>query len=342
MSISRFASRVGVLSLALLTVACSPNRMIGTQLNHFATDHVIPSAMTLDDISLVCHANESTVPLFMGYEHYKVNSDLVLAFSYSGSAICTEQEAVEKELWSTLAAKQKWYDVAQDARISQQLLNRDAGLRQLKAYQYAANYFKNNYRYDIGEGECPKFKKQIEEYLLLVSATSALQALQNDISSGRLVGVDMSIPPKIGRAMACLNNEKWWGEPQAIAAGLKTILPKDANEERAAWKGLQDATDVGLQTGVRLSHAIYATMASAKGREDYLRDALKRFEAVPVASLDPKYKLLNQISALQIRHVANRYWMANEGHRAPTENFSVFWDEKAQPSKEMNKLLDDM
>ncbi len=342
MSTSRNAFRLSVLSIALLTAACSPNQIVGTQLNKFATDHVLPAAMTTDDIALICHANESTVPLLMGYEHYKVNSDLVLAFSYSGAAICTENDAVEKELWSSLAQKQKWYNVAEDARISQQLLNRDAGMRQLKAYQYTASYFQNKYNYDLGEGSCPKFNKNIEEYLLLVGATAALQALQNDIASGRLINVDMSIPPKVGRAMACLNNDKWWGEPQAIASGLKTILPKDANEEAAAWKGLQDATDVGLQTGVRLSHATYAIMASSKGRDDLLRDALKRYEAIPNESLNPQYKLLNQIAALQIRHVADRYWMEHEGHRAPTQNFSSFWDEKAQPSKDLGQLLDNM
>lgn len=342
MSLSRISFQLSVISLAVLSAACSPNRIVGTQLNKFATEHVLPSAMTTDDISLICHANESTVPLLMGYEHYKVNSDLVLAFSYSGAAVCTENEAVEKELWSSLAAKQQWFNVAQDARISQQLLNRDAGARQLKAYQYTASYFQNNYHYDLGEGNCPKINQNIEEYLLLVGATSALQALQNDISSGRLVNVDMSIPAKVGRAMSCLNNEKWWGEPQAITSALRTILPKDANDEAAAWKGLQDATDIGLQTGVRLSHATYATMASTKGREDLLRDALKRYEAIPTESLNPQYKLLNQISALQIRHVADRYWMEHEGHRAPTQNFSSFWDEKVQPSKDLGQLLDNM
>ena len=125
-------------------------------------------------------------------------------------------------------------------------------------------------------------------------------------------------------------------------AGLKVILPKDAAEEQQAWQELQDATDIGLQTGVRLTHATYAAIASIKGRDDYLRDALKRFEAIPSAILNQQYALLNTIAALQVRQVANLYWVKNTGHRAPTEEFSKFWDEKTQPSAAVNELLDEM
>jgi hypothetical protein len=58
-----------------------------------------------------------------------------LAFGYAGSAICTENQAVEKELWSSLSEKQGWTDVAIDARIAQQLLNRNAGTQTTQCLQ---------------------------------------------------------------------------------------------------------------------------------------------------------------------------------------------------------------
>lgn len=340
MAILRTTFRLTILSMAFLSAACSPNRMIGNQVNHYSVENVLPVVMKTDDIPMVCHANETNTPLLMSFGQFGVDVNMLLALGYSGAAACTAMEAHEKELWSAQAEKQGLIYMAQDARIAQQLLNRDTGKRQLRAYQYAAEYFKRNYRYDIGEDNCPKLKDDNEQLLLLVAATSALQALKNDIASGRLINFDMALPAKVGRAMSCLDNEKWWGEPKAIQAGLTVILPKNANEEAEGWKTLQDATDIGLQTGVRLSHATYASVANMKGKEDYLRDALKRFESIPVATLNKQYALLNEMAALQVRHIADLYWMKYEGHRAPTENFSKFWDEQEKPSQAVNDILD--
>ena len=93
---------------------------------------------------------------------------------------------------------------------------------------------------------------------------------------------------------------------------------------------------------MRLSHATYAVVASIKGRDDQLRDALKRFESVPKEKINPDYLLLDELAEIVIRHFADRYWMRSVGHRAPTENFSKFWDEKEQPSAELNGMLDNM
>jgi hypothetical protein len=339
---TRFILKLSVLSAAVLSSACSVHQLIGNQVKHFSTENVMPVILSSDDVPTVCHANETNTPLLMSFTKFGVDNSMLLAFGYSGAAICSDMEAHEKELWSAIAERQGLVNIAQDARTAQQLLNKEAGKRQLHAYQYAADYFKNEYRYNLGEGACPKIKEDNEQLLLIIGATSALQALKSDVASGRLINFDMGIPAKVGRAMDCLDNDKWWGEPKAIQAGLKIILPKDALEEQQGWKQLQDSTDIGLQTGVRLSHATYAAIASIKGRDDYLRDALKRFEALPNALLNNKYALLNTIAAIQVRQVANLYWVKNTGHRAPTENFSQFWDEKTAPSAAVTELLNEL
>lgn len=339
---TRFILKLSVLSAALLSSACSIHKLVGNQVVHFSTENVVPVILSSDDIPTVCHANETNTPLLMSFTKFGVDNSMLLALGYSGAAACSDMEAHEKELWSAIAEKQGLVNMAQDARIAQQLLNKEAGKRQLRSYQYTAEYFKKNHKYDIGDETCPTLKDDNEQLLLIVGATSALQALKSDVASGRLINFDMSIPAKVGRAMNCVNNEKWWGEPKAIQAGLKIILPKDAIEEQQGWKQLQDSTDIGLQTGVRLSHATYAAIASIKGREDYLRDALKRFESLPTALLNNKYALLNTIAAIQVRQVANLYWVKNTGHRAPTEDFSKFWDEKAVQSSAVTELLNEL
>ncbi len=342
MNCSRLLFRATVLSMAILTTACSPNRMIGNQLRSYTIEHALPVILKSDDITVICHANEGMGPLVMSFTQFGVETDMMLAFGLAGASICTENDAIEKELWSALAEKQGWTNAAQDARIAQQLLNRDAGLRQVRAFNYTTSFFKKQYNYDFGEGQCPKIKQDVEELLLLVGATSALQALQNDVASGRLINVDMSIPPKIVHAMACLDNKKWWGFPKSVQAALTVVLPESPEAEAQGWKDLQTATEDGEKSGMRLSHATYAVVASIKGRDDQLRDALKRFEAVPKEKINPQYLLLDQLADLVMRHFADRYWMRSEGHRAPTENYSKFWDETEKPSAELNNMLDNM
>lgn len=302
----------------------------------------MPVILSSDDIPTVCHANETNTPLLMSFTKFGVDNSMLLALGYAGAATCTAMEAHEKEIWSAITEKQGLVNMAQDARIAQQLLNKEAGLRQLRVYQYTTDFFRNNHQYELGEGKCPQIKDDNAQLLLIIGGISALQALKSDVDSGRLVNFDMSIPAKVGRAMDCLDSNKWWGQPKAIQAGLKVILPKDAQEEKEAWKQLQDSTDIGLQTGVRLSHATYATIASIKGRDDYLRDALKRFESLPNALLNNQYALLNTIAAIQVRQVANLYWVKNTGHRAPTTDFSKFWDEKPVPSAAVSELLNEL
>lgn len=331
-----------IIGISLVSTGCSIHHIVGNQVKKFSTENVIPAVMATDDIPTVCHANETNIPLLMSFSKFDVDTNMLLAMGYSGAASCIDIEAHEKELWSAIAAKQGLVNMAQDARIAQQLLNKDAGKRQLRAYQHMAAHFKNKYNYEIGDDKCPKIDDNKEELLLLVGGTAALQALKSDVASGRLVNFDMGIPAKVGRAMNCLDNEKWWGEPSAIQSGLKIILPENALAEQQAWQKLQDSTDIGLQTGVRLSHATYAAIASIKGREDYLRDALKRFEAIPEAALNNEYALLNKIAEIQVRQVANLYWVKNVGYRAPTQEFSKFWDEKPQTSSAVNDILNDL
>ena len=339
----RHALSYTLLGFSLLTLSgCSKDQMIGNHIRSYTLDHALPIILQTDDVPTICHANDGLAPLVMAYGRFNVETDLMLAFGYAGSSICTENEAMEKEIWSTLAEKQGWTDVAIDARIAQQLLNKDAGSKQLKAYQHTTAYFKKQYDYDFGEGQCPKLKEETDELLLFVGATSALQALQNDVSSGCLINIDMGIPPKVVNAMNCLDNQKWWGFPKSLQAALTVILPETPEKEAEGWKALQDAMDIGLKDGMRLGHTTYAVVANIKGREDYLREALKRFEAVPAEKINPKYRLLDAIAEQQMRHLADRFWIQHEGRRAPTEGYSQFLDEKRKPDPSLDGLLNDI
>ena len=340
-SLQKIVLRTSLALVATLVLgACSKDRLVGNGLRTYTIDHALPMILQVDDVPMICHANDGFTPIIKAFTRFKVETDMMLAFGYAGSSICTENQAVEKELWSSLAEKQGWPDVAIDARIAQQLLNRDAGRKQLNAYNHTVSYFKKQHNYEFGEGKCPKLTQEVEELLLFVGATSALQGLNNDVSSGRLVNVDMGIPPKVVKAMDCLDNNKWWGFPQSIRAALTTILPESPAIEAEAWKALQQNSALGVQQGMRVGYATYAVIAAIKGRDDYLRLALKGFEAVTPDKINKDYLLLDTIAEQQVRHLANRFWMRLEGRRAPTEGYSQFLDEKRQPDASLEGLLD--
>ncbi|MCB1660248.1 MAG: hypothetical protein KDI39_18650 [Pseudomonadales bacterium] len=332
-------------SLVLTTFvlgACSKDQLVGNGLRTYTIEHALPVILQTDDITMICHANDGFTPIVKAFTKFNVETDMMLAFGAAGSSICTENQAVEKELWSALSEKQGWTDVAIDARIAQQLLNKEAARKQIASYNYTVNYFKQQYRYEFGEGKCPKLKQEVEELLLFVGSVSALQAINNDIASGRLLNVDMGIFPKVAHAMDCLDNQKWWGFPQSIRAALAVILPESPAIEEAGWKSLQDNAAIGLQQGMRTGYASYAVVANIKGRDDHLRQALKGFESVPSDKINKNYLLLDTIAEQQIRHLANRFWMRLEGRRAPTEGYSQFLDEKRQPDKSLDGMLDDI
>jgi hypothetical protein len=330
------------LAATLVLGACSKDQLIGNGLRTYTIEHALPVILKVDDVPMICHANDGFTPIIKAFTRFKVETDMMLAFGYAGSSICTESDAVEKELWSTLTEKQGWTDVAIDARIAQQLLNRDAGRKQINAFNHTVSYFKKQHNYEFGEGKCPKLNKEVEELLLFVGATSALQGLHNDVSSGRLVNIDMGIPPKVVRAMECLDNSKWWGFPQSLRAALTIILPETPEIEAEGWKSLQQNASLGVEKGMRVGYATYAVISAIKGRDEHLRIALKGFEAVNPETINKDYLLLDTIAELQVRHLANRFWMRMEGRRAPTDGYSQFLDEKRQPDKSLEGLLDDV
>lgn len=330
-----------IAAFALLSTACSKDQLVGNSLRSYTIDHALPIILKTDDIPMICHANDGFNPVIRAFTQFNVETDMMLAFAYAGSSICNENQAIEKELWSSLAEKQGWFNAAIDARTAQQLLNKQAGDKQLKAYKHTLNYFQKQHKYDLGEGSCPQKLSEVEDLLLFVGATSALQALHNDVASGRLISIDMGIPPKVVRAMSCLNNEKWWGFPQSLQAALVVILPETPEMEAKGWETLQNTAKLGLNKGMRIGYATYAIVADIKGRDDYLRDALKRFESVESEKIDANYLLLDTLAEQQIRHIANRVWMRTEGHRAPTEGYSKFADETKAPNNSLDNLLDD-
>ncbi|MFX7194157.1 hypothetical protein ABTI46_20285, partial [Acinetobacter baumannii] len=85
------------------------------------------------------------------------------------------------------------------------------------------------------------------------------------INSGGSVNVPKDIAAIVERGMVCLDNQKFWGAPNATRAVIWTLLP-GANEGKPdPYETLKQSVQIGEQKGVRLSHALYAVAAQASG-----------------------------------------------------------------------------
>ena len=130
----------------------------------------------------------------------------------------------------------------------------------------------------------------------------------------------------------------WFGS--SFTAQNQTRIRVTCKTADDVYKALQQNSALGVQQGMRVGYATYAVIAAIKGRDDYLRLALKGFESVTPDKINKDYLLLDTIAEQQVRHLANRFWMRLEGRRAPTEGYSQFLDEKRQPDASLEGLLD--
>ena len=76
-------------------------------------------------------------------------------------------------------------------------------------------------------GECPDFGSGSAEFYWLMGLLNGLQATLNDLASEGSANVPLDIASKIGRGAACLDNEKWWGEPKATQAAIWVTIPNN-------------------------------------------------------------------------------------------------------------------
>ncbi len=75
------------------------------------------------------------------------------------------------------------------------------------------------------------------------------------------------LPGIVERGMTCLNNEKFWGAPEATRAVIWTLLPGAGDGKPDPYQTLKQSMQIGENKGVRLSHALYAVAAQASGED---------------------------------------------------------------------------
>lgn len=320
------------MSLSLLLNACTVvYRSTGEVMTGYAEDQGVPYMLANDDVALSCSMTEAFTPFLLSFSRVDTSPDQLAILFYLMAGNCTEFKAWEEELRYLRAIHQKNPIEAQDARISQQRLLGLAARRQLTGYQYLITAFTEP------GAECPVLVSDKDELYWLIGLLDGMQAIINDIASGGTVEVPLNIAAKVGRGATCLNNEKWWGMPNAIQAAIWIILPGTHNDETNPIDVMNDSVQTGLEQGMNLTQVLAAQVYLGQGEIEKVKKIIRNHAVLAERTLaNQAFKILNEVSKLQLQAISDRLWTKATGRRTPLGRMGTFWDDPEKSVETIN------
>ena len=309
---------------------------------NFSENHIVPPILAMGDVDMICNSGNALTPAIMATKDMGADPTNMAVLLYAGAGMCAENQALEGELRYLRASKAGQVTEAQDARIEQKRWAAIAAQRQYNAYQLFAQRWESKYKYHLGES-CPKMRSDKDQLTYMLGLLSGLQAVTNDINSGGDVNVPKDIAGIVERSMACLDNTKFWGVPNATRAVIWTLLPGADEGKPDPYVTLKQSMQIGEQKGGRLPHALYAVAAQASGDDNKIRDALRSYaesrgDDKPV---NPNFRLFDAMAGVMIRGISDRYWTEHTGVRTVGDGMTTFWDEQNKTSSELEDLFND-
>lgn len=307
----------------------------------FSEKHIVPPILAMDDADMVCTSGNALTPAIMATKDMGGDPTRIAVLLYTASGMCAENEALEAELRYLRASKDGNVTEAQDARIAQKRWAATAARRQYNAYQLFAERWEAKYKTRLGES-CPTMRSDLDQTVYLMGMVSGLQAMTNDINSGGEANVPKDIAAIVERGMTCLDNNKFWGAPQATRAVIWTLLPGAGDGKPDPYQTLKQSMQIGEQKGVRLSHALYAVAAQASGDDSKIRDALRVYQASLAEDkpVNPNYRLVDTMAGMMVRGISDRYWTEHTGVRTAEGGMGSFWDEQGSGGSELEDLFE--
>lgn len=296
-----------------------------------------PPALAMGDVDMVCNFSMVNAPLVGAAREFHGDPSLAETVMFSAAGVCSESQALAEELRYLRAVREKRADEATDARVAQKRLLAVTAERQYTSFKRMRTKLEQKYFFKYGQ-ECPRFKRDFDELVFLLGSLSGVQAMTNDIAAQQSVGVPTDIAPLAASAMNCLDNNKWWGVPQATQAAVWSIIPGAA--EGKDLKGTFDrAMTVGEAKGVRLAHVVNAIAASSADDTATIRAVIKRATTVQNFKVDKQYRFLDVVAQAQLQNISDRLWTQNTGSRTPFNSLGKFWDDKADAGVDVDSFL---
>ena len=313
---------------------CSIHAITGDTLGEYAVEHMGPFVMGTEDLKMACEDGQSTGNLIMSYERVTDPPNKAGLFAMIGSGMCSEMIARDAELDYTRHMFAKRPIDAQDSRIKEKRARQRTSHRFHRAYQRLVAAYG-----EPGDG-CPEIPEN-EEMLYLLGLAVGVQALIHDRASGGVIDVDMGIPMKVARATECLDNEKLWGIPNAVRAGVYASLPGTAPKDVDPWALLEESAKIGDKGGVRMARSILIQANTFGGRAEPAKAGITAHAESREATPAPKKaRLLDTYAHEIVRHFSDLLWLENKGHRTPVGQLGTFWEEEEE--EDDSDFLDDL
>ncbi|MFL1464591.1 hypothetical protein [Marinobacter sp. HN1S83] len=334
----------GVTAAVVASVALSGcgvvNHMVykttGDVLQGFSRNHTVPYLLSTDDLAMGCAMSETTAPLLMSFGRVTNEPDQLAVMLYLSAAGCADEQAREHELTGLAALGNMDGNAAEDAMIRQKRAHALAAKRYFRSWQHH-----NAYYGEPGNGECPDFDDDLDEFIYMAGLLSGLQALNAEIQSTSAIGVPKNVGSMVGRATSCLDSDKWWGAPMALRATIWAMIPGAMPEGENAFERLEMSDRQGKKAGVRLSHVFHAIAAMNKGDNERLRDVIRSHaESIEETPSNEEWAFVDAMSTQMIVAISDRLWVENTGHRTPMGRLGTFWDDEPEDVETMD--LDDL
>ncbi|MFY9180444.1 MAG: hypothetical protein WAO12_11795 [Venatoribacter sp.] len=306
----------------------------GKTVYSFTENYAIPHTLKSTDTGYACSMSGSMLPVLTTFSDITRSPDLIATTMNMLMGLCAESVASEHLLSYARAYREQNVNAAKDSRIKEKRAYAVAASRQYASFQYLSA------KYGEPGGKCPKINKEDEIHWLLGNV-AGLQAVLSDLKAESSVNVPKDIAMKATRGLQCLDNEKWWGLPQAMQAGIWLMMPGSGPEGVDPWDEMKAAEKLGTKGGVRFAFAIEAIIADSTGHTQELKDAIRRYgESMKENPGDKKYALIDVLSAEQIQIISDRLWTENTGSRTPFGGLGTFWDDVKVQNNTVN--IDDL
>lgn len=294
----------------------------GNTLISYADDQGVPYMLATDDVAMGCSMVEAFTPFLLSFSRVTTSPDQLAILFYLMAGNCIEFKAWEQELRYLRAIHAKNSIEAEDARIAQQRFLELAAHRQLMGYHYLTTAFVEPGRV------CPELESDNEELFWLIGLLDGIQAVLNDIASGGNVEVPMDIAAKVGRGAACLDNEKWWGVPEAIQAAIWMTIPGNDPVDKDPKKIMELSLRIGTEQGISVTQVLAAHVYMGQGDIEAVKQIIRSQAKVELQTpANQEFQILNEVSKLQLQAISDRLWTEATGTRTPLGKIGTFWDD---------------
>jgi hypothetical protein len=327
--------------LAVALAGCSANPIYSTTgmvISGYAESEATPYVLQMSDTEMACALGEGTDPLVYSFSRVTSPPDTTGALLMLLAGNCMEYRAWDAELDYLRARYNSDVPAARDAR------ERSKRLYARTAERRYSSYLRAMAAYDFDPSaeplECPFLFTDQDELTFLLGLLTGMQAIVNDANSGALAGVPRNIAPRTERALQCLDNEKWAGLPNAVRAMVWLLLP-DTRPELSPdpWQVLDNSSEMGVEAGMRVPHAVQVLAAETFGRPDVLASAIASFaDAEGRINVWDDYRLLDEVAYTMVQFSSDKHWTAEYGHRTPRNFFGKMSPERERENIEIMDL----